>query len=130
MDDDNKKRQIPQKSVLTIRFLVGAYLLYTDYSLIEGAMSREGGERIVIIAFMILFLVAGGFLMINSGKLLWDDWKNERAELRAQEEEAKQEKAAVRQRSIAENAAIIGQGASETEELAADQNESAKETEA
>ena len=78
MENDNNKRQVPQKSVLTIRFLVGCYLLYTDYSLIEGAMSRQGGERIVIIAFMVLFLVAGGFLIVHSGKLLWEDWRRER----------------------------------------------------
>ena len=78
MENDNNKRQVPQKSVLTIRFLVGCYLLYTDYSLIEGAMSRQGGERIVIIAFMVLFLVAGGFLIVHSGRLLWEDWRRER----------------------------------------------------
>ena len=77
-ENENGGSRIPQKSVLTIRFLVGCYLLYTDYSLIEGVRSREGGERIVIIAFMILFLVAGGFLIIRSGTLLWEDWKRER----------------------------------------------------
>ena len=80
MEDDKKKRQMPQKSVLTIRFLVGCYLLYTDYSLIEGVKTRQGGERILIIFFMVLFFAAGVFLMIYSGKLLWEDWKREKEE--------------------------------------------------
>ncbi len=112
MDDDNNKRRIPQKSVVTIRFLVGIYLLYIDYSLIEGVKSREGWERILIIAFMVLFLAAGGFLTIYSGKLLWEDWERERNEKREQEEREKEEKAAraTGGRSIAENAAAIAAG--------------------
>ncbi|MCR5788696.1 MAG: hypothetical protein K6G83_02300 [Lachnospiraceae bacterium] len=79
MDNKNEKKQMPPKSVMTIRLLVGMYLLYTDYSLIEGVKTRTGGGRIAIIAFMVLFFAAGVFLIIHSGKYLWEDWQRERA---------------------------------------------------
>ncbi len=106
MDNDNNKKNVPGKSVMTIRLLVGCYLLYIDHSLLQNIGEYKGIQKIVIIGFMILFLVAGGYLLIKNGMLLWNDWKQERETRDRQEAEIKQENVPV-QRSIAENAAIV-----------------------
>ena len=56
------------KSVLTVRLLVGGYLLYLVYQMYDGMMAREGTGRIVLLAFMALFSVAGITLIIISLK--------------------------------------------------------------
>ena len=56
------------KSVLTVRLLVGAYLLYLVYQMYDGMMAREGTGRIVLLAFMALFSIAGITLIILSLK--------------------------------------------------------------
>ena len=58
------------KASLTIRLLIGAYLLYIDYQVFGDVMAREGISKIVMIICMILFAVIGVFLMIMSGRAL------------------------------------------------------------
>ncbi|MCR4739251.1 MAG: hypothetical protein K5886_03200 [Lachnospiraceae bacterium] len=54
----------------TIRLVVGGYLLYTDYSVFDYFLSRTGWEKIGLGAVLILFLVAGVYLIITSLKEL------------------------------------------------------------
>jgi hypothetical protein len=57
---------MPTKFMLTIRILVGGYLIYTAYELIKGIRSRTGWDRYVIGAFMIAFTITGIGLIIVS----------------------------------------------------------------
>lgn len=59
---------LPTKVVLTIRVLVGAYLLYTAYSLIGGVVNGEGRDKYFFAAFIVFFAAAGIILMILSGR--------------------------------------------------------------
>lgn len=67
-ETDQKGRVLPTKVVLTIRVLVGAYLLYTAYSLIGGVTGGEGRDKYFFAAFIVFFTVAGIILMIFSGR--------------------------------------------------------------
>ncbi len=58
------------KVSLTIRILVGAYLLYTAYTLFKGIPQYTGNEKIVFILFSIFFAVIGALLIFFSGKAL------------------------------------------------------------
>lgn len=61
-------RALPTKVMLTIRVLVGAYLLYTAYSLIGGVVGGEGRDKYFFGAFIVFFTIAGIFLMIYAGR--------------------------------------------------------------
>ncbi len=63
-------RGVPPKAVLTIRLLIGLYLLYTDYQIYPDVMAREGTSKIVMIGIMVFFAVAGIILILMSGKEL------------------------------------------------------------
>ncbi len=58
------------KAVLTIRLLIGAYLLYIDYQIFGDVMAREGTSKYVMLLAMALFAVFGIFLIIMSAKAL------------------------------------------------------------
>ncbi|HAG69845.1 MAG TPA: hypothetical protein DCL38_07725 [Lachnospiraceae bacterium] len=115
MDDKKENKGIPPKSVITIRLLVGCYLLYIDYSVIQNIGNYEGGQKLIIIACLLLFLIVGAYFVIVGARYLWLDWKKERAE-RAEEEKELRERKAATERSIAENAAIVENTEAETEE--------------
>ena len=58
------------KATLTIRLLIGAYLLYIDYQIYGDVMSREGTSRIVMLGIMVLFAVVGVLLIVLSVRAL------------------------------------------------------------
>ncbi len=68
-ENDNKKYG-DTKVGLTLRILVAAYVLYLAYGLIQGFGEAFGKDRIFIGAAIIIFLVAGGAIMILSAKKL------------------------------------------------------------
>ncbi len=112
MDSDNKKRGLSDKSVMTIRLLVGCYLLYIDHSVVVNLGNYEGIQKVILIAFLLLFLVVGILLIFISGRFLWNDWKQSREQIKKEEGERE---SPVVNRSIAENASIL-KGAEDTEE--------------
>lgn len=61
-------KYLPTKFMLTVRVLVGAYLLYTSYSLIDGVMSGEGRDKYFLGTFMIAFAIIGILLMFFAGR--------------------------------------------------------------
>ena len=112
MDSDNKKRGLSDKSVMTIRLLVGCYLLYIDHSVVVNLGNYEGIQKVILIAFLLLFLVVGILLIFISGRFLWNDWKQSREQIKKEKDERE---SPVVNRSIAENASIL-KGAEDTEE--------------
>ena len=58
------------KASLTIRLLIGAYLLYIDYQIFGDVMARTGPSKAVMTVIMVLFAVIGVFLIIMSAKAL------------------------------------------------------------
>lgn len=63
-----QKAYLPTKITLTIHTLVGAYLLYTAYSLI-GALKTNTGKNLVFFAvFMLVFTVVGIILVVRGVK--------------------------------------------------------------
>lgn len=101
-DDDFKRRNpdnLPTKFQVIIRMVVGVYLCYLVYNLIKaGALvNTQGGEKILMIAAVILFTVAGVFFFIKGFKAFrsrqyfdpkTDDFSEEgQAEAQAQKEE-------------------------------------------
>ncbi|MCR5735596.1 MAG: hypothetical protein K6G22_13395 [Lachnospiraceae bacterium] len=54
----------------TVRLIVGGYLLYTDYSVFDYFMSLTGWEKIALGAVLVLFIVAGVYLIVTSLKEL------------------------------------------------------------
>lgn len=69
MQEDSGKNQnsLPTKMQLTIWVLVGAYLLYTVWTIKDSLSTHTGGELYVMIGFMALFTLAGAFLLIKGG---------------------------------------------------------------
>ena len=55
---------------LALRILVSAYVLYLAYGLIEGFGETAGNDRIFIAIAIIVFIVAGGAILILSAKKL------------------------------------------------------------
>ena len=69
--DKNEKIEskfLPTKFMLTIRVLVGAYLLYTSYSLIDGVVNGAGRDKYFLGFFMIAFTIIGILLMLFAGR--------------------------------------------------------------
>jgi len=64
MDNNEKKtkRYLPNQSMLTIRVVVGGYLVYLAYDIVSTEALTV--PRIGIILFSILFAVAGLFIVI------------------------------------------------------------------
>lgn len=72
-DNEKKKiptKQLPTKLTLTIRLLVGVYLLYTAYGLYPGATSSVEENHLLLAFFMVFFAVIGVLLMALSGRAL------------------------------------------------------------
>ncbi len=71
----NTDGKIPTKYLLpkfslTIKVVVGFYLLYTSYELMDGVVGGEGRDKYLLGAFMIGFAVAGILLIFLSGRAL------------------------------------------------------------
>jgi nitrogen fixation-related uncharacterized protein len=115
MDSDNKKRGFSDKSVMTIRLLVGCYLLYIDHSVVGNLGNYEGAQKIILIACLLLFLVVGILLIFISVRFLWNDWKQSSEQIK---EEERERESSVVNRSITENASILkdAENTEETEE--------------
>lgn len=64
------KKSGDTKIGLTLRILVSAYVLYLAYGLIEGFGETAGNDRIFIAIAIIVFIVAGGAILILSAKKL------------------------------------------------------------
>jgi hypothetical protein len=58
------------KLSLTIRIVVGVYILYTAMSLVKGIPQAVGTEKLLFIAFTVFFTVAGVLLVVFAGKAL------------------------------------------------------------
>ncbi len=65
-----ENRGIPPKATLTIRLLIGCYLLYIDYQIFPDVMAREGVSKYVMLAIMVFFAITGIALIIFSAKAL------------------------------------------------------------
>lgn len=61
---------IPPKATLTIRLLIGCYLLYIDYQIFSDVMARDVISKYVMLAIMVFFAVTGIVLIIFSAKAL------------------------------------------------------------
>ncbi|MBO5093306.1 MAG: hypothetical protein J6C33_02985 [Lachnospiraceae bacterium] len=66
-DQKIQTKYLPTKFTLTVRVLVGAYLLYTSYSLIDGVVSGEGRDKYFFGIFMIAFAIIGILLILFAG---------------------------------------------------------------
>ncbi len=62
----DNNRGLPDRAVLTIRLIIGGYLLYIDYQIFDDVMQRQGISKYVMIAFMVLFALAGSILIVLS----------------------------------------------------------------
>lgn len=62
------KRSLATKWSLVIRLLVGGYLIYTAYTLIEAIKTKNGMEQLFFIVFTALFTILGIILILMSGK--------------------------------------------------------------
>ena len=58
------------QAVYLVRILVGAYLIYIDYSIFDDVMAREGTSRVVITAIMVMFAIVGVALILISARTL------------------------------------------------------------
>lgn len=67
-DQKVQTKYLPTKFTLTVRILVGAYLLYTSYSLIDGVMNGEGRDKYFFGIFMIAFTIIGILLILFAGR--------------------------------------------------------------
>lgn len=61
-----QKTYLPTKITLTIHTLIGVYLLYTAYSLVDALKTNTGKSLIFLAAFMLVFVVVGGMLIVHS----------------------------------------------------------------
>lgn len=64
------KKSGDTKIGLTLRILVSAYVLYLAYGLIEGFGETAGNDRIFIAIAIVVFIAAGGAILILSAKKL------------------------------------------------------------
>lgn len=63
-----QSKYLPTKFMLTVRVLVGAYLLYTSYSLIDSVVNGAGRDKYFLGMFMIAFTIIGILLMFFAGR--------------------------------------------------------------
>lgn len=69
--DENRNRKSGDTKVgLSLRILVSAYVLYLAYSLIRGFGDATGNDRIFIAIAIVVFVAAGGTILILSAKKL------------------------------------------------------------
>lgn len=69
-DNTDNRRKGDTKVGLTLRILVAAYVLYLAYGLIQGFGETSGNDRIFVAIAIAIFLVAGGAILILSGRKL------------------------------------------------------------
>lgn len=67
-DQKVQTKYLPTRFTLTVRILVGAYLLYTSYSLIDGVINGEGRDKYFFGIFMIAFTIIGILLILFAGR--------------------------------------------------------------
>ncbi len=80
-------KNLPPRFSLMIRVMVGAYLVYTSYSLIDGVVHGEGRDKYFLGVFMIAFGIIGVLLVLIAGMGLLNG-RYVGGELDAGEEEA------------------------------------------
>lgn len=69
--DENRSRKSGDTKVgLSLRILVSAYVLYLAYDLIQGFGDVAGNNRIFIAIAIVVFVAAGGAILILSAKKL------------------------------------------------------------
>ena len=68
----NKKHHhpLPMKNSLYLRLVVGLYLIYIDYSLLNTFQQKEGAELIFFIGAMVIFGLIAAALLVHSGYCL------------------------------------------------------------
>lgn len=67
---EKNKKYGDTKVGLTLRILVSVYVLYLAYGLIQGFGETVGNDRIFIAAAIVVFVAAGGAILILSAKKL------------------------------------------------------------
>lgn len=68
---NNTGKRLPGQNSLMIRILVGAYLLYTSYSLLDGFINGSDMNKYLLGTFILLFTVIGILLVVLSGRDLY-----------------------------------------------------------
>lgn len=69
-EETGNRRKGDTKVGLTLRILVAVYVLYLAYGLIQGFGETSGNDRIFIAIAIAIFVVAGGAILILSGRKL------------------------------------------------------------
>lgn len=69
-DGKENKKYRDTKVGLTLRILVSAYVLYLAFGLIQGFGETAGNDRIFIAIAIVVFVAAGGAILILSAKKL------------------------------------------------------------
>lgn len=78
---ENNKKHGDTKAGLTLRILVSAYVLYLAYGLIQGFGDAVGNDRIFIAIAIVVFVAAGGTILILSAKkLIRKEYRERKAE--------------------------------------------------
>ncbi len=72
------KSGFSSQAVLTIRVIIGAYLIYIDYSVWNYVSEQTGGKKIALILLLALFALAGSALIVTSLIALWKDYRASR----------------------------------------------------
>ena len=74
MEDKKKSKKgrsgLPTQMGLIFRTVAGAYLMYLAYSIYTGSDSIEGGEKIVFIAAIFIFVLIGAVIVFSSLRAL------------------------------------------------------------
>lgn len=70
-DRKNTDRRLPGQNSLMIRMLVGAYLLYTSYSLLDSFINGGDMNKYMLGAFIAAFAVIGILLVLFAGRDLY-----------------------------------------------------------
>ena len=69
-DKDNNRKNGDTKVGLTLRIVVAVYVLYLAYGLIQGFGETSGNDRIFIAIAIVVFIAAGGAILLFSGRKL------------------------------------------------------------
>lgn len=67
---DRNKKKGDTRVGLSLRILVSAYVLYLAYGLIRGFGDAAGNDRIFFAIAIVVFVAAGGAILISSAKKL------------------------------------------------------------
>lgn len=69
-DESKNKKYRDTKVGLSLRMLAAAYILYLAYGLIQGFGENVGNDRIFMAIAIVVFLAAGGGILVWSAKKL------------------------------------------------------------